>query len=173
MQGGYHNPAPTPTSPLPSAPGCPLPSPEATCFYWTVLRKGRVVLLTPNLLRLTPTLVNFLPHSPGPPLQGHVPSLHPCILHVAMQTRGCQALLRQWLPCAPAQGVGPWYGLELQPVGAGEAACPLKGQRWVLAVSDTGPPVALPAGKTRATWICVKADVLPGKVCRSPKSNRV
>lgn len=112
VQGECHNPAPTPASSLPQPPPS---SPGATCFRWPELGECRV-----------------LPHSPGPPPQGPVLSLHPCILHVAMQTRGCQALHRQWLPCVSAQGVGPWYGLEPRSLGAGGTANPLKGQGWVL-----------------------------------------
>lgn len=59
----------------------------------------------------------------GGALQELVPSLLPHILHMAMQTRGCQALRRQWLPCAPAQGVGPWYGLQLRELGGRGGHC--------------------------------------------------
>lgn len=91
------------------------------------------------------------PH-PLPPAQPRPPAgLHPRILHVAMQTRGCQALRRQWLPCVPAQGVGPWYGPELRPAGTWGAACPLRGHEWVgavwPAVLNIGPPVASLLGR--------------------------
>lgn len=103
-----------------------------------------------------PALTRRLPPpQPGPPLQGLVPSLLPRILHVAMQTRGCQALRRQGLPCArPGRGPLVW------PTAPVAGAVPHAGQ-------TLGP---LCAGKARATWIHGHTDLLPGTARGSPSS---
>ena len=140
---------PLPPTPPPTRPRIPvLPKPPTSlAFPLAALGEGRV---------LPPTLGSRHPPPRTPP-QGQ-PRPLPRILHVAMQTRGCQAL-GTMLPCEAA-GRGPWYGPRPRgcQLGAGPALKGAVGAAGPVvpdtAPSTPSPPTAvLQAGKSQATWI--------------------
>lgn len=152
---------PAPASPrsrprTPSYPSVPLAFPHAA------LGEGRV---------LPQTLGSRHPPPRTPP-RGQ-PRPLPRILHVAMQTRGCQAL-QTMPPCAPARAWAlVWPAAPRLPAGGGACTQGGGGRCWPCGSRYCSPPPRhRPPRSSELESPEPRGSGCPGAACESPKASR-